>query len=69
MLLRVSELIYDVDEGYVGSQVGVELPIGGRPGDRACVLAKLIHFRRGACLSLSTAQWSNLMGSSHHLSQ
>ena len=45
VLLRISELIYDVDEGYVGSQVGIELPIGGREGDRASVLAKLIHFR------------------------
>lgn len=59
VLLRLSGLIYDVDDSHVGSQIGMELPIAGRPDDRACVLAKLIHFR-GAVNSdgLSSAeQW------------
>ena len=47
VLLKLSELIYDVDDGYVGSTVGLELPIAGRPDDRASVIAKLIHFRYG----------------------
>jgi len=45
VLLRLSELIYSVDDAYMGSTVGVELPIAGRDGDRASVVAKLVHFR------------------------
>ena len=45
VLLRLSELIYSVDDKYLDSTVGVELPIAGRHGDRASVVAKLVHFR------------------------
>lgn len=53
VLLRLSELIYSVDDAYMGSTVGVELPIAGRDGDRASVVAKLVHFR---CEGLSGAR-------------
>ena len=45
VLLRLSELIYLVDDKYLDSTVGIELPIAGRHGDRASVVAKLVHFR------------------------
>jgi hypothetical protein len=48
VLLRLSELIYLVDDKYLESTVGIELPIAGRPGDRASVVAKLVHFRRAS---------------------
>ena len=51
VLLRLSGLIYDVDDSHVGSEIGMELPISGRPNDCACVLAKLIHFRRAIFIS------------------
>ena len=35
VLLRLSSLVYDVDEGHVGQAVGHEVPLAGRDGESA----------------------------------
>lgn len=45
VLLRLSSLIYDVDESHVGQMVGHDVPLAGPGGDRARVQATLVEFR------------------------
>jgi hypothetical protein len=45
VLLRLSSLVYDVDEGHVGQAVGHEVPLAGRGGESARVTSTLVEFR------------------------
>lgn len=45
VLLRLSSLIYDVDESHVGQTVGHDVPLAGPNGERARVQATLVEFR------------------------
>jgi len=49
VLLRLSDMIYTVDDSHVGSTISIDVPLRGPDGERAPVTAKLIEFRAAVC--------------------
>lgn len=47
VLLRLSDMIYSVDDSHVGATTSIDVPLRGRAGERAAVSAKLLEFRCG----------------------
>lgn len=52
VLLRLSGMIYTVDESHIGSTINVDVPLCGKDGECVPVPATLLQFRHATVHSL-----------------
>ena len=68
VLLRLSSLVYDVDESHVGQRVGLDVPLAGKEGESVPIRATLVEFRYCSCSETKTSRHVSMFCSGDTLS-